>query len=107
MKVAYDNEVDALYIPVRPDVPIAASIVVDETRTVDVDEEGNGVGVEVFFASKGVRLHDLTVRFALEAFAPDFRKIEMFRFATRRSRLPGPASERCACIAAPVNCWRR
>ena len=80
MRVAYDNEVDALYIPVRPGVPITESIVVDELRTVDVDQEGNAVGVEVFFASKGVRLHDLSIRFALEPFAPDFRKIEMHRF---------------------------
>jgi uncharacterized protein YuzE len=80
MKVAYDSEVDALYIPVRPGRPIAASIVVDEDRTVDVDDEGSAVGVEVFMASKKVRLHDLTVRFDLGPFAPEFRKIEMHRF---------------------------
>ena len=80
MKVTYDNEVDALYIPVRPGRPIAESIVVDEERTVDVDEEGSALGIEVFFASKGVRLADLSVRFDLEPFAPDFRKIEMHKF---------------------------
>lgn len=83
MKVTYDNEVDALYIPLRPGKSLAESIVVDEDRTVDVDEDGNAVGVEVFTASKGVRLADLTVRFELESFAPDFRKIEMHRFQVR------------------------
>ena len=80
MRVKYDNEVDALYIPVRPERPIAESIVVDEERTVDVDANGSGIGVEVFFASKGVRLADLGVRFDMEPFVPDFRKIEMHRF---------------------------
>ena len=79
MRVAYDSEVDALYIPVRPG-EIAASIVVDEDRTVDIDENGSAIGVEVFMASKKVRLHDLTVRFDLHPFSPDFRKIEMHRF---------------------------
>ena len=82
MRVAYDSEVDALYIPVRPGRKIAASIVVDEDRTVDVDENGSAIGVEVFMASKKVRLHDLTVRFDLHTFAPDFRKIEMHRFVS-------------------------
>ncbi len=80
MRVAYDSEVDALYIPVRPGRPIASSIVVDEDRAVDVDDRGSAVGIEVFMASRKVRLHDLTVRFDLEPFAPDFRKIEMHRF---------------------------
>ena len=83
MRVAYDSEVDALYIPVRPGRQIAASIVVDEDRTVDLDDQGSAIGVEVFMASKKVRLHDLTVRFDLEPFAPDFRKIEMHRFVAQ------------------------
>jgi uncharacterized protein YuzE len=68
MKVRYDTDVDALYVPLRPDVPVSRSVVVDANRVVDLDETGEAVGIEVLGASHGLRLTDLADRYGLGRF---------------------------------------
>jgi uncharacterized protein YuzE len=75
VKVRYDSEVDALYVPVR-DGEVARSVVVDPNRVVDLDESGKAVGIEVLAASYGLRLVDLADRFELESFAQDLMLVE-------------------------------
>ena len=65
MKVRYDNDVDALYVPLRPETPVSRSVVVDANRVVDLDESGDAVGIEVLGASHGLRLTDLADRYGL------------------------------------------
>ena len=50
MKIEYDKEVDALYILLR-DVQPADTKDIDEGVTVDVDEEGHIIGLEILNAT--------------------------------------------------------
>src|SRR5205823_13149460 len=76
MKVRYDNEVNALYVPVRQGVPVARSVVVDANRVVDLDASGQAVGIEVLGASHGFQLTDLADRYGLAEFAEDLLLVE-------------------------------
>ncbi len=51
MKITYDPEADALYIELRY-VRAADSTDVEEGVTVDLDEEGHVIGLEILDASK-------------------------------------------------------
>lgn len=76
MKVRYDTDVDALYVPLRPETPVARSVVVDANRVVDLDDTGEAVGIEVLGASHGVRLTDLTDRYGLGRFSEDLLLVQ-------------------------------
>lgn len=81
MKVRYDAEGDALYVPLQKvATAVDHSILVDDTRTVDLDVEKEPVGIEILGASAGVKLLDLVERFGLEKFEGDFMAIEQHRF---------------------------
>ncbi len=58
MKIEYDPEADALYIQIREAHP-SDNIDIEEGVTVDVDEHGHIVGVEVLDASKRLSPSDL------------------------------------------------
>ncbi len=58
MKIEYDPEADALYIQIREAHP-DDNIDIEEGVTVDVDEHGHIVGVEVLDASKRLSPSDL------------------------------------------------
>lgn len=58
MKISYDKEVDALYIHLR-DVKPSHGVDVEEGVTVDVDEEGHIVGIEILDASERLGLESL------------------------------------------------
>ncbi|HXK40320.1 MAG TPA: DUF2283 domain-containing protein, partial [Candidatus Paceibacterota bacterium] len=67
MKVLYDPEGDALYIPLGGRrTKVHRSICVDERRVVDIGAGGEALGIEILGASKGVRLADLVGRFDLQ-----------------------------------------
>lgn len=83
MRITYDNEADALYVPVRPGASVARSVIVDDDRVVDIDAEGRAVGIEVLGASHGVHLLDLIARFSLTEFYDAFREIETHPFRAR------------------------
>ena len=51
MKIEYDKESDALYIILR-DVPATDSRDLEEGLTIDLDDKGNIVGLEVLDASE-------------------------------------------------------
>ncbi len=74
MKIEYDPEADALYIQIREAVRPSDNIDIEEGVTVDVDEHGHIVGLEVFDASKRLSPSDLTSitieRLPLEATTP-------------------------------------
>jgi len=55
MKIEYDEEADALYIILR-DVPASDSRDLDEGVTIDLDDKGNIVGLEVLDASEKLGL---------------------------------------------------
>ena len=58
MKIEYDPEADALYIQVREARP-ADNIDIEDGVTVDVDEQGHIVGLEILDASKRLSPLDL------------------------------------------------
>lgn len=74
MKIEYDPEADALYIQIREAVRPSDNIDIEEGVTVDVDEHGHIVGLEVLDASKRLSPSDLTSitieRLPLEATTP-------------------------------------
>lgn len=59
MKIEYDPEADALYIQIREAHP-NDNIDIEEGVTVDVDEHGHIVGLEILDASKRLSPSDLT-----------------------------------------------
>jgi uncharacterized protein YuzE len=60
MKIEYDPEADALYIQIREAARSSDNIDIEEGVTVDVDEQGHIVGLEVLDASKRLSSSDLT-----------------------------------------------
>ncbi len=81
MKVLYDREADALYVPLQKrGTAVHRSVFVDDATTVDLDIRGEPVGIEVLGASHGVRLLNLVERFDLKGYEDVFRGIENHRF---------------------------
>jgi len=58
MKIEYSKEADALYIRLR-EVRIEDSMDIEEGVTVDLDEKGHIVGIEILDASEKMNLSDL------------------------------------------------
>ncbi len=58
MKIEYSKDVDALYIRLR-EARIADSKDIEEGVTVDLDEKGHIVGIEILDASEKLELSDL------------------------------------------------
>ena len=54
MKIEYDPEIDALYIELRSATPVR-SIDIEEGVTIDLDEEGKIVGIELLDASERLK----------------------------------------------------
>ncbi len=59
MKIEYDPEADALYVQIR-EAHANDNIDIEEGVTVDVDEHGHIVGLEILDASKRLNPSDLT-----------------------------------------------
>jgi len=51
MKIYYDREADVLYLRLR-EVPLGVSRDIEEGVTLDLDDDGNVIGVEVLDASE-------------------------------------------------------
>ena len=58
MKIEYDKEADALYIQLR-EAQVDDNIDIEEGVTVDLDEKGHIVGIEILDASKKLSLKDI------------------------------------------------
>ncbi len=58
MKIEYDKEADALYIQFR-DVRVDDNIDIEEGVTVDLDERGHIVGIEILDATKKLSPKDI------------------------------------------------
>ncbi len=58
MKIEYSKDVDALYIRLR-EARITDSMDIEEGVTVDLDEGGHIVGIEILDASEKLELSDL------------------------------------------------
>ena len=58
MKIEYSKNVDALYIKLR-EAKITDSVDIEEGVTVDVDENGHIVGLEILDASEKLDISDL------------------------------------------------
>jgi uncharacterized protein YuzE len=58
MKIEYSKDVDALYIKFRG-AQIADSIDIEEGMTIDLDENGHIVGIEILDASEKLELSEL------------------------------------------------
>ena len=58
MKIEYSKEVDALYIKLR-EAKITDSVDIEEGVTVDIDENGHIVGLEILDASEKLDISDL------------------------------------------------
>ncbi len=64
MIITYDREVDALYIELRQ-VKAKDSVDIEEGVTVDLDDDGHIVGVEILDASERLgkdQLHSVTLK---------------------------------------------
>jgi uncharacterized protein YuzE len=59
MRIEYDPEADALYIQIREARP-DDNIDIEEGVTVDVDDQGHIVGLEILDASKRLTTSDLS-----------------------------------------------
>ena len=59
MKIEYSKEVDALYVQFR-EVMVARSRDIEEGVTVDLDEHGHIIGIEILDASKLMQPSELT-----------------------------------------------
>jgi len=59
VKIEYDPEADALYVQIR-EAHANDNIDIEEGVTVDVDEHGHIVGLEILDASKRLNPSDLT-----------------------------------------------
>ena len=59
MRITYDPEADALYIAFRKDPSVAETHQVNDDISVDLDEQGRIVGLEVLFASKQIPRSEL------------------------------------------------
>ena len=58
MKIEYSKGVDALYIRIR-EAKIVDSMDIEEGVTVDLDEKGHIVGLEILDASEKLNISDL------------------------------------------------
>ncbi|MBM4278484.1 MAG: DUF2283 domain-containing protein [Deltaproteobacteria bacterium] len=58
MKIEYSKDIDVLYIRLR-EVQIEDSMDIEEGVTVDLDEKGHIVGLEILDASEKMNLTDL------------------------------------------------
>jgi len=58
MKIEYDREADALYIQIR-EAYVDNNIDIEEGVTVDLDDKGHIVGIEILDASKKLEISDL------------------------------------------------
>jgi uncharacterized protein YuzE len=58
MKIEYSKEIDALYIRLR-EAEIGDSIDIEEGVTVDLDEKGHIVGIEILDAREKMDITDL------------------------------------------------
>jgi uncharacterized protein YuzE len=58
MKIEYSKDVDALYVKFRK-VKIADSMDIEEGVTIDLDENGHIVGIEILDASEKLELSEL------------------------------------------------
>jgi len=58
MKIEYSKDVDALYIRLR-EAQIEDSMDIEEGVTVDLDEKGHIVGIEILDATEKMNLTDL------------------------------------------------
>ena len=58
MRIEYSKDIDALYIRLR-EAQIEDSMDIEEGVTVDLDEKGHIVGIEILDASEKMNLADL------------------------------------------------
>jgi uncharacterized protein YuzE len=58
VKIEYSKDVDALYIKLR-EAKISDSVDIEEGVTVDLDEKGHIVGIEILDASEKLELTEL------------------------------------------------
>lgn len=58
MKIEYSKDVDALYIKLR-EAKISDSMDIEEGVTIDVDEKGHIIGIEILDASEKIGFSEL------------------------------------------------
>lgn len=80
MHYTYDPQADALYIYLRDDASVSKTIQVDDQRNVDVDAEGNAVGIEILSPGSFFPVQDLITRFELSGFADFLESVAMTPF---------------------------
>jgi uncharacterized protein YuzE len=59
MKITYDPKADALYIALR-DVPAVDGVDIEEGVSVDLDDQGHMIGIEILDASERLTADELT-----------------------------------------------
>lgn len=59
MKIEYDKEADALYIQLK-EMRVSDNIDIEDGVTIDVDEKGHIIGIEILDAKKKLSRKDLS-----------------------------------------------
>jgi uncharacterized protein YuzE len=65
MNVEYDAQADAVFITLRPGVPFAFSVHLDDDRHIDFGPDEKPMRIELLGVSRGVDLTDLPQRAAI------------------------------------------
>lgn len=80
MRYQYDADADVLLIDVQSGNAVSSTVEIDDTRHVDLDDDGRVVRIEVLWASAGVELQDIIDRFGLRDLRPLLEDIENHTF---------------------------
>ena len=80
MRYQYDADADILLIDVRSGKGVSSTVEIDDSRHVDLDDEGCVIRIEVLWASAGVELQDIIDRFQLRDLLPLLEDIEHHTF---------------------------
>lgn len=73
MLVTYDTLVDAMYIKLKPEAVVAKTVELDDSAILDLDKQGDLVGIEVL----NMRQKGVLRQIAIKYHRPELRAIDM------------------------------
>jgi len=68
MHYTYDPQADALYVYLKEEAAVDKTILIDDQRHLDLDDEGGVVGIEILCPGTGFPVQDLIDRYGLSDF---------------------------------------
>lgn len=92
----YDREADALYVTLQDGVR-ARAVEIDETTYVDVDQNGQALGIEFLYPAMGIALSAVVDQFLLH------QQLHAIAAAITRSAAPAPTITMTGATGTPVS----